>query len=79
MVCRPACQPASQPAVRPDCARCRAPKITQINRLLRWIYESVVPNTIFLLRHGDSFVLPYIAFCRVIFVIVNYVLLRMRN
>ena len=56
------CRPASQPAVRPGCARCRAPKITQINRLLRRIYESVVPKTIFLLRHGDSFVLPYITF-----------------
>ena len=57
IVCRPASQPASQPAVRPGCARCRAPKITQINRLLRRIYESVVPKTIFLLRHGDSFAL----------------------
>ena len=66
IVCRPASQPvslpASQPAVRPSCARCRAPKITKINRLLRQIYESVVPKTIFLLRHGDSFVLPYITF-----------------
>ena len=54
-------QPAS-PAVRPGCARCRALKITQNNRLLRRIYETVVPKTIFLLRHGDSFVLPYITF-----------------
>ena len=30
--------------------------------LLRRIYETVVPKTIFLLRHGDSFVLPYITF-----------------
>ena len=52
----------SQPAVRPGCARWRAPKITQNNRLLRRIYETVVPKTIFLLRHGDSFVLPYITF-----------------
>ena len=66
VVCRPASQPASlpacQPAVRPGCARCRALKITQNNRLLRRIYETVVPKTIFLLRHGDSFVLPYITF-----------------
>ena len=55
-------QPASQPHVRPGCARCRALKITQNNRLLRRIYETVVPKTIFLLRHGDSFVLPYITF-----------------
>ena len=46
----------------PGCARCRALKITQNNRLLRRIYETVVPKTIFLLRHGDSFVLPYITF-----------------
>ena len=39
----------SQPAVRPGCARCRALKITQNNRLLRRIYETVVPKTIFLL------------------------------
>ena len=55
-------QPAGLPAVRPGCARCRALKITQNNRLLRRIYETVVPKTIFLLRHGDSFVLPYITF-----------------
>ena len=61
-VWRPASQPACQPAVRPGCARCRALKITQNNRLLRRIYETVVPKTIFLLRHGDSFVLPYITF-----------------
>ena len=54
-------QSASQPAVRPGCARCRALKITQNNRLLRRIYKTVVPKTIFLLRHGDSFV-PYITF-----------------
>ena len=53
---------ASQPAVRPGCARCRALKITQNNRLLRRIYETVVPKTIFLLRHRGSFVLPYITF-----------------
>ena len=53
---------ACQPAVRPGCARSRALKITQNNRLLRRIYETVVPKTIFLLRHGDSFVLPYITF-----------------
>ena len=29
---------------------------------MRRIYETVVPKTIFLLRHGDSFVLPYITF-----------------
>ena len=51
---------ASQPAIRHNCARCRALKITQNNRLLRWIYETVVLKTIFLLCHGDSFVLPYI-------------------
>ena len=65
-VCRPASQPASQPtsqpAIRPSYARCRALKITQNNRLLHRIYETVVPKTIFLLRHGDSFVLPYITF-----------------
>ena len=54
------CWPASQPAIRLGCARCRALKITQNNRLLRWIYETVVPKTIFPLHHGDSFVLPYI-------------------
>ena len=59
---QPASQPACRPAVRPGCARCRALKITQNNRLLRRIYETVVPKTIFLLRHGDSFVLPYITF-----------------
>ena len=59
---QPASLPACQPAVRPGCARCRALKITQNNRLLRRIYKTVVPKTIFLLRHGDSFVLPYIAF-----------------
>ena len=53
---------ASQPAVRPSCARCWALKITQNNRLLRRIYETVVLKTIFLLRHGDSFVFPYITF-----------------
>ena len=55
---------ASQPACRKTRLRygCRAPKITQTNRLLRRIYESVVPKIIFLLRHGDSFVLPYITF-----------------
>ena len=51
-------QPASQPAVRPGCTRCRALKITQNNRLLHRIYKTVVPKTIFLLRQGDSFVLP---------------------
>ena len=56
------CRPASQPAVRPGCTRCRALKITQNNRLLRRIYESVVPKTIFLPCHGGSFVLPYITF-----------------
>ena len=40
--------------------RRRALKITQNNRLLCRIYETVVPKTIFLLRHGDSFVFPYI-------------------
>ena len=49
---RPAC---GQPAVRPGCARCRALKITQNNRLLHRIYKTVVPKAIFLLRHGDSF------------------------
>ena len=57
-VCRPACQPA----IRPGCARCRALKITQNNRLLHQIYETVIPKTIFLLRYGDSFVLPFITF-----------------
>ena len=52
----------SQPAVRPGCARCRVLKITQNNRLMRRIYETIVPKTIFLLRHGDSFILPYITF-----------------
>ena len=46
--------PDCQPAVRPGCARCRALKITQNNRLLRRIYETVVPKTIFLLRHGEG-------------------------
>ena len=52
----------SQPAVRPGCARFRTLKITQNNGLLRRIYETVVPKTIFLLCHGNSFVLPYITF-----------------
>ena len=52
------CQPASQPNVRPGCARYSALKITQNNRLLCWIYETVVPKPTFLLRHCDSFVLP---------------------
>ena len=56
------CWLASQPAIRLGCARCRALKITQNNRLLCRIYETVVPKTIFLLRHVDSFVLPYITF-----------------
>ena len=55
---QPASQSASQPNVRPDCARCRALKITQNNRLLRRIYETVFLKTTFLLRHGNSFVLP---------------------
>ena len=54
------CRPSHWPAVRPSCARYRALKITQNNRSSRQIYETVVPKTIFLLRHGDSFVLPYI-------------------
>ena len=62
LVCQTACLPASQPAVRPGCARCRALKITQNNRLLYRIYETVVPKTIFLLRHGYSFILPFITF-----------------
>ena len=36
-----------QPAIRPSCARCRALKITQNNRLLCWIYKTVVLKTIF--------------------------------
>ena len=56
----PASLPASQPAVRPGCARCRALKITQNTWLLCRIYETVVPKTIFPLRHGDFFVLPSI-------------------
>ena len=52
----------SQSAVRPGCARCRALKITQNNRLLHRIYETVVLKTIFLLHYGDPFVLPYITF-----------------
>ena len=54
--------PANQPAVSPGCARCRALKITQNNRLLCWIYETIIVKTIFLLHHGDSLVLPYITF-----------------
>ena len=42
-----------KPAVRLGYTRCRTLKITQNNRLLRRIYETVVPKTIFLLRHGD--------------------------
>ena len=45
-VSQPAGLPACRPAVRPGCARCRALKITQNNRLLRRIYETVVPKTI---------------------------------
>ena len=48
-----ASQPASLPAIRPGYARCRALKITQNNRLLRQIYKTVVPKTIFLLHHGN--------------------------
>ena len=62
LVCQTACQPVSQPAVRPGCARCRALKITQNNRLLCQIYETVVPKTIFRLCRGDSFILPFITF-----------------
>ena len=58
----PASQPASLPAVRTSCARCWALKIIQNNRLLCRIYKTVVPKTIFLLRHGGSFVLSYITF-----------------
>ena len=47
-------QPACQPTVRPGCARCRALKVTQNNRLLHRIYETVVLKTIFLLRRGVS-------------------------
>ena len=61
-VCWTASQAASQPAIRPSCARCRALKITQNNRLMRRIYETVVPKTILILCHGDSFILPYITF-----------------
>ena len=43
-----------QPSIGPSCASCRALKITQNNRLLRLIYETVVQKTIFLLRHGDT-------------------------
>ena len=56
---------ASQlPAVRPSCTRCRALKITQNNRVLRRIYKTVVPKTIFLAtaRYSDSFILPFITF-----------------
>ena len=37
--------------------RLRALKITQNNRLLCWIYETVLLKIIFLLCHGDSFTL----------------------
>ena len=53
-VCQSA-NPASQYAIRTGCASCRALKITQNNKLLHWIYETVVPKTIFLLHHGDFF------------------------
>ena len=46
--CQLACLPASQPAVRPGCTRCRTLKITQNNRLLHRIYETVVLKTILL-------------------------------
>ena len=56
------CQPAGQRAVRPGCARCRALRITQNNRLLHQIYKTIIPETIFQLCHGDSFILPFITF-----------------
>ena len=53
-----ASQPVSQPNnVRPGCTRCRVLKLTQNNKLLRRIYETVIPKTIFLLHHGNSFIL----------------------
>ena len=55
-------QPASQPAVRPSCARCRAIEITQNNRFLCQICETVVLKTIYLLHYGESFILPFITF-----------------
>ena len=51
----------SQPAVRPDCARCRsrALKVTQNNWFLCRICKTVAPKKIYLLHHGDSFILPF--------------------
>ena len=56
------CESHSQPSEEVKRSGCRALKITQKHRLMRRIYETVVAKTIFLLRHGDSLVLPYITF-----------------
>ena len=37
-------------------------KISQIDWLLYPIYETAIPKTILLLRHGDSFILPLMTF-----------------
>ena len=39
--------------------RCRALKITLNNGLLHLIYETAVSKMVFLLRHGDSCILPF--------------------
>ena len=44
------------PAVRPGSAKCGAQKITRIDWLLCPIYETFLPKTVFILRHGDSFI-----------------------
>ena len=53
---------ATQPATIPGCSRYRALKIIAKNSLLRPVYKTVVPRTIFLLYHGDSFMFPFNAF-----------------
>ena len=61
-VSQPAGLPASQPAIRSGCARYRALKITQKQQVIASDLQNCCSKTIFLLRHGDSFVLPYITF-----------------
>ena len=58
-------QPASKPTVKPGCNRCRALKITQTTgyiycvRFTKLLFQR---HSIFLLRHGVSFVLTLLSF-----------------
>ena len=55
------CQPASQPAVRPGSARYTAPE-NQHSKGYPVAFTKLVPKTIYPLRHGDSFILPFFTF-----------------